>query len=173
MVLRSQLPISSAILQVSTRLGVVMSLLGNIIWFVCGGLALSAAWIVIACLFCITIIGIPFGRACIEFAKLSAFPFGKEIVRETELKGSAHVSGIRQLFHLLVNILWFPIGISLTLVYFAYGVLSFITVIGIPVGIVYVRMGKFLLFPIGARVVSKKRVYAAAAANGAERRLGR
>ena len=147
-----------------------MSIVGNIIWFVCGGLALSVVWIIIAGLFYITIIGIPFGRACLEFAKLSAFPFGKEIIRETELKGSTHVSGIRQLFHLLVNLLWFPIGISLTLVYFAYGVLSFITVIGIPVGIVYVRMGKFLLFPMGARVVSKKQAYAAAAANEAARR---
>jgi hypothetical protein len=54
--------------------------------------------------------------------------------------------------------------------YFAYGVLSFITIIGIPTGIVYVRMGQFLLFPVGARVASKKQAYASATANELEKR---
>jgi DNA-binding MarR family transcriptional regulator len=54
--------------------------------------------------------------------------------------------------------------------YFAYGILSFITIIGIPAGIVYVRMGQFLLFPVGARVVTKKQAYASAAANEMEKR---
>ena len=127
----------------------------NVIWFILGGFALGIIWYVIGLFFYITIVGIPIGRACFEFGKLSMVPFGKIIIRETQLKGPENVSGIKKLFHLIVNIIWFPIGIILTIVYFVYGVLSCLTIVGIPVGILYIKMGQFLLFPIGARVVER------------------
>jgi uncharacterized membrane protein YccF (DUF307 family) len=147
-----------------------MASLGNVIWFVFGGAFLALFWLIIAGIFAITIIGLPIARACLEFAKLSAFPFGKEVIRETELKGTNNVSESAKTVYTVLNIVWLPIGLILTLVYFAYGILSFITIIGIPIGIVYVRMGQFLLFPVGARVVSKKQAYASAAANELEKR---
>jgi uncharacterized membrane protein YccF (DUF307 family) len=142
-----------------------MAALGNVIWFVFGGAFLALFWLIIAGIFAITIIGLPIARACLEFAKLSAFPFGKEVIRETELKGINNVSKIARVIYIILNIIWFPIGLILTVAYFAYGIISFITIIGIPAGIVYVRMGQFLLFPAGARVVSKKQVQASATAN--------
>ena len=53
---------------------------------------MALTWLAIGVLFSITIVGIPIGRACFEFAKLSAFPYRKEIIRETELKGKSHTS---------------------------------------------------------------------------------
>jgi uncharacterized membrane protein YccF (DUF307 family) len=147
-----------------------MSGLGNVIWFVFGGFALALFWLIIAGIFAITIIGLPIARACLEFAKLSAFPFGKEVIRDTELKGVTHVHPVSKVISVILNIIWFPIGLILTIAYLVAGILSFITIIGIPVGIVYIRMGAFLLFPIGARVVSKKQAYASAAANEMEKR---
>jgi uncharacterized membrane protein YccF (DUF307 family) len=147
-----------------------MAALGNVIWFVFGGAILALLWLIIAGIFAITIIGLPIARTCLEFAKLSAFPFGKEVIRETELKGSGNVSGITKVIFIILNVIWFPIGLILTVVYFVYGILSFVTIIGIPAGIVYVRMGRFLLFPVGARVVTKKQAYASAAANELEKR---
>jgi uncharacterized membrane protein YccF (DUF307 family) len=147
-----------------------MAALGNVIWFVFGGAILALLWLVIAGIFAITIIGLPIARACLEFAKLSAFPFGKEVIRETELKGINNVSGTAKTVYAILNIIWFPIGLVLTIAYFIYGILSFITIIGIPAGIVYVRMGQFLLFPVGSRVVSKKQAHASAAANELEKR---
>ena len=147
-----------------------MAAIGNIIWFIFGGAIAALGWLCIALLFAITIIGLPIARACFEFAKLSAFPFGKEIIRDTELKGNDNVSSISKVISIILNIIWFPLGFIMTIVYIIAGIASFITIIGIPVGIVYVRMGKFLLFPIGARVVSKKQAYAAAAVNELERR---
>ncbi|MGO9411769.1 MAG: YccF domain-containing protein [Spirochaetia bacterium] len=139
-------------------------------WFVLGGEVLGLFWLIIAGLFYLTIIGIPFGRACLEFAKLSAFPFGKEIIRDTELLGKENVAIISKVAHLILNIIWLIIGIAMTIAYFVAGILSFITIIGIPVGIVYVRMGKFLISPFGARVVSKRQAYASAVANEIESR---
>ena len=57
-----------------------MSILGNILWFVCGGLLSGLAWVLSGCLWCITIIGIPIGLQCFKFASLAFFPFGKEVV---------------------------------------------------------------------------------------------
>lgn len=147
-----------------------MASLGNVIWFIFGGGILSLFWLLISGLFYITVVGAPIGRACLEFAKLSAFPFGKEIISETELKGSNNVSGWKKIIHAILNFFWLCIGITLTIIYMVAGVLSFITIIGIPVGVIYVRMGKFLLFPIGTRVVSKKQAYASAVANEISKR---
>ena len=148
-----------------------MSTLGNLIWFVFGGEILALIWLIFAGLFACTVVGLPLARAFLEFAKLSAFPFGKEVIRETELKGSDNVSTFRKVVSVILNILWFPIGLILTIILFIYGIISFCTVIGIPAGVVYVRMGKFLLFPIGCRVVSKKQAYASATANEIEKRM--
>lgn len=147
-----------------------MSVLFNIIWFVFGGELMAFVWLILSGLFYATIIGAPIGRACLEFAKLSAFPFGKEIIRKAELKGHSNVSSAGKVARIIINFLWLPIGLGLTIIYLTLGIVSFITIIGIPVGIVYTRMGKFLLFPIGARVVTKKQAYASAAANEIEKR---
>jgi len=148
-----------------------MSTLGNVIWFVFGGFILAIIWLVFAGVFALTIVGLPLARTFLEFAKLSAFPFGKEVIRDTELKGRDNVSGFSKVVSIILNIIWFPIGIVLTVCYLVAGIVSFISILGIPVGIVYVRMGKFLLFPIGCRVASKKQAYASAAANEIEKRM--
>lgn len=102
-----------------------MAALGNVIWFVFGGAILAFFWLIIAGFFAITIIGLPIARACLEFAKLSAFPFGKEVIRETELKGVNNVSEIARIVSIILNIIWFPIGLILTIAYFVYGIFSF------------------------------------------------
>lgn len=57
-----------------------MSILGNILWFIFGGLLSGLSWILSGVIWCITIVGIPYGRQCFKFASMSFAPFGKEIV---------------------------------------------------------------------------------------------
>ena len=57
-----------------------MSILGNILWFVCGGLLSGLAWVLSGCLWCITIVGIPFGKQFFKIAKLSLMPFGASVL---------------------------------------------------------------------------------------------
>ena len=59
-----------------------MRTLGNILWFIFGGVLGGLAWIFAGCIWCITIIGIPVGLQCFKFASLAFWPFGKEIVYE-------------------------------------------------------------------------------------------
>lgn len=54
-------------------------LLGNIIWFILFGLVLSLLHLVCGVIYCITIIGIPFGLQHFKLAKLSVSPFGVTI----------------------------------------------------------------------------------------------
>lgn len=147
-----------------------MASLGNLLWFVLGGGILALVWLIIGALFSVTVVGIPLGKACFQFAKLSAFPYGKEIIKETELKGKRNVSFFRRLVNLCLNIVWFPIGLILTLAHFLLALIYSITIIGIPVAVVYVRMGKFLISPAGSRVVTKKQALASAVAEELKKR---
>ncbi len=58
----------------------------NILWIVLGGIELAlTAWL-FGLIFCITIIGIPFGKQCFKIAKLALTPFGAQIVDASTVK---------------------------------------------------------------------------------------
>ncbi|MCL2200734.1 MAG: YccF domain-containing protein [Oscillospiraceae bacterium] len=59
----------------------VMGALANVLWIVLVGWALALMSLATGVLFCITIIGIPFGMQHFKLAKLALFPFGAQIVR--------------------------------------------------------------------------------------------
>lgn len=59
-----------------------MRLIGNILWFIFGGLESGLAWIIAGCLWCITIIGIPFGKQFFKIARLSLMPFGASVIKQ-------------------------------------------------------------------------------------------
>ena len=147
-----------------------MAFVFNCIWFFLFGWWQAIVYLLLSLIFAITIIGIPIAKSLFEFAKLCALPFDKEIITETELKGSNNVSIIRKIGGIIANMMWFPIGIVCALEYLIAALVCFITVIGIPAGIVYCKATKFIIFPIGAKVVSKKHAYASAVANELERR---
>ena len=54
-----------------------MGCLGNILWFLFGGLFLGLGLCVTGVLWCLTLIGI---LQCFKLAKLSLMPFGAEII---------------------------------------------------------------------------------------------
>lgn len=55
------------------------SALLNIVWILFGGLELALEAALIGVFFCITIIGIPFGKQCFKLAKLALMPFGAQV----------------------------------------------------------------------------------------------
>lgn len=56
-----------------------MSLLGNIIWILFGGIFTAIYWFFVGCLFCLTIVGIPLGRQTFKMASLTLAPFGARV----------------------------------------------------------------------------------------------
>ena len=57
-----------------------MRTLGNILWFIFGGVLGGLAWIFAGCIWCITIIGIPVGKQFFKMARLSFMPFGASVI---------------------------------------------------------------------------------------------
>ena len=55
-----------------------MSFLGNVLWFIFGGFLSGLSWLLSGILWCITIIGIPYGKQCFKFATMSFAPFMEE-----------------------------------------------------------------------------------------------
>ena len=55
-------------------------MLVNIIWLLLSGLELAIGYVILGCLWCITIVGIPFGKQCFKLAKLALMPFGASVV---------------------------------------------------------------------------------------------
>ncbi len=123
-----------------------MRLIGNIIWFIFGGLFLALVWLLLGILLCITIIGIPFGLQCFKAAKLSLAPFGKQVTTHYDK-------------HPVANILWaILLGWEMVLGYLLSGILCCITIIGIPLGLQSFKFMKLAFLPFGAEVqkVQKK-----------------
>ena len=48
-----------------------MKTLGNIIWLIFTGFVSAVSWFLLGVVWCITIIGIPFGKQCFKLASLS------------------------------------------------------------------------------------------------------
>ncbi len=119
-----------------------MSILGNILWFICGGFISALSWFVFGLLWCLTIVGIPVGVQCFKFAELSCCPFGKEVAWS-----SGAVSFI-------VNLIWIIVsGVPLALEHLAIGLVMCVTIVGIPFGLQHFKLAKLALMPFGAEVV--------------------
>ena len=122
-----------------------MGCLGNVLWFVFGGMLTGLSWCLAGCLWCITIVGIPVGMQCFKFAQLSFFPFGREV----QYGGGAG--------SLLLNIFWLLLsGIPLALEHLIIGMIMCVTVIGIPFGMKHFKLAKLALMPFGSAIIQKK-----------------
>ena len=57
-----------------------VKLIANIFWIIITGLPMAIVNAVFGCLWCITIIGIPFGKQFFKIARLALAPFGAQVV---------------------------------------------------------------------------------------------
>ena len=119
-----------------------MSAIGNLLWFLFGGLIGGLSWVLAGLIFCVTIVGIPVGMQCFKMAQLAFFPFGKEVV----YGGGG--------FSFLVNLIWILFfGWEMAIGYAVLGLVWCVTILGIPVGKQCFKMATLALMPFGAEVV--------------------
>jgi len=131
-----------------------MSSIGNLIWVVFGGFFSALGWCVAGALMYVSIVGIPWGRACFTMANLALFPFGREAIRRDELTGKSDIgtSG----WGLFGNILWFVVGgFWLGLLHAGVGLFYAVTIVGIPFAIAHFKLGSLALAPVGRTIVRK------------------
>ena len=78
-------PFGSVVVPASTR-NRGLSVFANVLWFVLAGWWLALGQLIAGCLLCLTIIGIPLGIGSFKMAGAALVPFGKEIVRTSDLR---------------------------------------------------------------------------------------
>ena len=132
-----------------------MSTLGNILWFVLGGFFMGLGWWLAGARAFLSIIGIPWGRACFVIGQFTFFPFGKEAIDREDLSGKSDIgTGV---LGLLGNIVWFVLaGWWLALGHLMSAVACFVTIIGIPFAIQHLKLAGIALAPVGKTIVDKR-----------------
>lgn len=123
----------------------MMSILGNIIWIIFGGLVLALEYFIAGLLLCVTIVGIPFGIQSMKLGLLALLPFGHTSVVEDNGSGCLCT---------VMNIIWIFIGgIWIALSHLVLGVLFCITIIGIPFGLQHFKLMAIAFTPFGRKIV--------------------
>lgn len=121
-----------------------MKFLGNILWLVLGGFIVSLYYFIVGLLFCITIIGIPFGVQLIKMAGFALWPFGRNVMPDTNDGGCLAI---------VMNVIWILVGgIEIAMIHLFFGVGLCITIIGIPFGLQHFKMALLALMPFGKKI---------------------
>ncbi len=118
-----------------------MSLLGNILWLIFGGLIAGLGYILGGLLTCITIVGIPFGIQAMKIGVATFAPFGKQIQELPDANSP---------LRLVLNVIWLVVvGWEIALAHAASALVLAITIIGIPFAMQHLKLIPLALLPFG------------------------
>jgi uncharacterized membrane protein YccF (DUF307 family) len=118
-----------------------VSLLGNLLWLVFGGLLAGLGYIIGGLLLCITIVGIPFGVQAMKIGVATFAPFGKEIVERKEANS---------VLRLVLNVVWLvAFGWEIALAHAGSALVCAVTIIGIPFALQHLKLIPLALLPFG------------------------
>jgi uncharacterized membrane protein YccF (DUF307 family) len=118
-----------------------MSLLGNVLWLIFGGLVAGLGYIVGGLLTCLTIIGIPFGIQAMKIGVATFAPFGKQIVELPDANRPLRLIG---------NVIWLVlVGWEIALAHAASALVLAVTIIGIPFALQHLKLIPLALLPFG------------------------
>lgn len=121
-----------------------MRIIGNLLWWLFGGLEAAIGYFTGSLALALTIIGIPLALQTMKIGLLCLWPFGST-VRDTD----SPMGCIR----IPLNILWILFGgLWAWLCHILFGVLLFITIIGIPFAKQHFKMASLSLTPFGKEV---------------------
>lgn len=133
----------------------MLSLILNILWLLFGGIMMAAGWLLAAVIMAITIIGIPWARACFTMFVFTLWPFGREAIDREILTGRPDLG--TGMAGAIGNVIWLVLaGIWLAVGHVLAAIASAITIIGIPFAIQHLKFAGLSLWPIGKAVVDRE-----------------
>jgi uncharacterized membrane protein YccF (DUF307 family) len=137
-----------------------MGFIGNVLWFVFGGFVMGLGWWLAGLLALVTIVGIPWAKACFVIGQFAFFPFAKVAISRKDLSKRDDIGTGALGF--LGNVIWFIFaGVWLAIGHLLSALLCFITIIGIPFGYQHLKLARLALMPIGKTIVDKDTAAAA------------
>ncbi len=124
-----------------------MKLLGNIIWWIFGGLVTAIEYFVASAVLMVTIVGIPFALQTFKIGLVTLMPFNAAIKEKKKSSG---------FLNFIMNVLWFFIGgIWITLTHLVFGLVLAITIVGLPFAKQHFKLASVSLSPFGKEIVQK------------------
>ena len=121
-----------------------MNSIGNIFWLLLGGIIIAIIYYLVGLLMCITIIGIPFGIQLFKLGTYALWPFGHQMVDKPNEPGCLSI---------VMNLLWILTGWwEVALLHAIFGLICFVTIVGIPFGVQHFKMALASIFPFGKEI---------------------
>jgi uncharacterized membrane protein YccF (DUF307 family) len=122
-----------------------MKIIGNILWWIFGGLEAAVGYFTGSLALAVTIVGIPFALQTFKIGLLCLWPFGSEV--------SDSADGPSGCIRVPLNILWIIFGgLWAWLMHVFFGLLLGITIVGIPFAKQHFKMAGLSLTPFGKDV---------------------
>ncbi|WP_115017253.1 YccF domain-containing protein [Synechococcus sp. UW140] len=129
----------------------MITLLLNLLWLLLGGVVMALGWWLAGLICALTIVGLPWARACFVIGNFALWPFGQEAINRRELNGR-HDLGTGPL-GLVGNVLWFVVaGWWLAIGHLSSALACFVSIIGIPFGIQHIKLALIALAPVGMTI---------------------
>lgn len=135
-----------------------MRTLGNIIWhFPYCGFLKSLLYAIGGLFWCITIIGIPLGLGLFQLSLFMLAPFNKGLVsrKELELLTGEKQNEFVKAWSIIIRILYFPFGLFAAMTSVMMIAAEFVTLIGIPCGLVEAKALSAIFNPINKKCVPR------------------
>lgn len=121
-----------------------MRIIGNLLWWIFGGLEAAIGYFTGSLALAVTIVGIPFAMQTFKIGILCLWPFGSEVRNGDSPAGCIRIP---------LNIIWVIFGgLWAWLNHVLFGILLCITIIGIPFGKQHFKMAGLSLTPFGRDV---------------------
>lgn len=119
-----------------------MRIIGNLLWWLFGGLEAALGYFTGSLALAITIVGLPAAIQTFKISVLCLWPFGAEI-QDTN-------SPLKGCLLLPLNLLWIIFGgLWAWLMHILFGILLAITIIGLPFAKQHFKLAKLSLAPFG------------------------
>lgn len=133
-----------------------MSLILNILWLIFGpGIVAGLVWLLAALIMAVTIVGLPWARACVTIALFTFWPFGRETMDRADVTGREDIG--TGALGTVGNIVWFVLaGLWLAIGHLMAAIALGLTIIGIPFAWQHLKLAHISLFPIGKMVVERE-----------------
>lgn len=116
---------------------------------------MGLAWWLVGLIALLSIVGLPWARACFVIGRFHFLPFGREAISRRQLTGRDDLGTGAAGF--IGNVVWFLLaGFWLALGHVAAALFCFVTIIGIPFGLQHLKLAGLALAPVGKTIVYKE-----------------
>jgi uncharacterized membrane protein YccF (DUF307 family) len=123
-----------------------MTIVGNLIWLIFGGIIIAIEYFIGSLFLILTIVGIPFGIQTLKMAALAIWPFGRDTRVHSRASGCLYI---------IMNVIWLLTGgLWIAATHAIFGLFLCMTIIGIPFGLQHFKLTAIALSPFGRDIVS-------------------